>query len=88
MTSKLMSMSDKAIQARVVELEGALLDENGKLENARKVSYLAPVLQMYTSELSARFAKRTTIAALWVSGLSLLVSGAALYVSYHSGSVP
>lgn len=86
MTGKLMGMSDKEIEVRIGELERVLFDENGKLKNVSKVSYLAPILQMYAAELSTRFAKRTTIAVLCVSVLSLAVSAIALYISYQSVS--
>ena len=81
MTGKLMAMSDKELKARIRELEDTLFDDAGKLKNAQKIGYLSPVLQMYTGELSGRFAKRTTLFALGIAFLSLLISGAALAVT-------
>ena len=84
MAGKLMAMSDKELKERIRELEDTLFDEAGKLKNAQKIGYLSPVLQMYTGEISGRFAKRTTLVALGIALLSLIISGLALVVTLQT----
>ena len=79
-------MSDRQIRSHIVRLTAGVIDEKGDPKSQAKVQLHAPVLQMYAAELSGRFAKRTTIAALCVAVLSLVVSIVALCVSYQSAA--
>jgi hypothetical protein len=79
-------MSRKEIKGHILRLTAGVIDEKGDPNTAGKVQLHAPVVQMYAAELSARFAKNTTIVALFVSALSLIVSAIALYVSYQSAA--
>ena len=52
------------------------------------VMLYSPLIQMVSNELTGRFVKRTTRAALAIACLSLLVSLVALYVAFTSSTYP
>ena len=75
---------DKVIRQHIREYEQAMFTAAKGKADINSVMLYSPLIQMLSNELTGRFVKRTTLLALGVACLSLVVSSVAFYVSYTS----
>ena len=75
--------TDKEIRRQMGEWTNDMFTEDDGKASINSVMKYSPLIQMLSNELTGRFVKRTTLFALGVAVLSLVVSLAALYVAYR-----
>jgi hypothetical protein len=74
---------DAEIKTQILEWSEEMFSSNGEA-NINTVRLYTPLIQMANNELTSRFVKRTTIGAIGIAVLSLVVSLTALIVSYKT----
>ena len=88
MNSDFSKNSDRIIRQAIDLWSEKLFADGNVLADINAVLRYAPLVQMASSELAGRFMKRTTLFALGIAALSLVVSLSALYVASTSPKYP
>lgn len=78
--------TNKVIRQQMREFESEMFTANKGKADINSVMLYSPLIQMLNNELTGRFVKRTTLVALGIACLSLVVSSVALYVSSTSST--
>ena len=76
----------KGIRQQMREFEKKMFTATEEGADINSVMLYSPLIQMLNNELTGRFVKRTTLLALGIACLSLVVSSVAFYVSSTSST--
>ena len=77
----------KVIRQQIREFEQEMFTAAKGKADINSVMLYSPLIQMLSNELTSRFVKRTTLLAMGIASLSLVVSLVAFYVSYTSSTL-
>ncbi len=78
--------TDAEIKSKIQEWSDSMFTHTKKGADINSVMLYTPLIQMAQNELTGRLVKRTTMTAIGVAALSLIVSGISLAVALSDKS--